>query len=162
MKVSIDLLPGYEEERIRAGLFEILERAGEPVPLPRLLGGFTHEKVASYLVRRSGYEKVQSLPSKKETAQCLAGLIKHLELTVDGVREISRSQICVGGVSPAEVNGQTLESKICPGLYLTGEELDIDGPCGGYNLQWAWSSGMTAGMAAGRGKLQGRAAVPDI
>ncbi len=162
MNVSIDLLPGYEEERIRAGLFEMLERAGEPVPLPRLLGGFTHEKVASYLARKSGYEKEQDLPDKEEAARRLAGLIKHLKLKVDGTREISRAQICVGGVSPAEVNAQTLESKICPGLYLTGEELDIDGPCGGYNLQWAWSSGMTAGMAAGRGKLQGRAAVPDI
>ena len=147
MTVSVDLLPGYEEEQIRAGLEKQLEKAGGSVSLARILSGFTHEKAAAYLVRKAGYEKAAALPDRDEAAGRLAGLIKHLELTVDGTREIARSQICAGGVSPAEVDAETLESKICPGLYLAGEVLDIDGPCGGYNLQWAWSSGMTAGKA---------------
>ena len=50
-----------------------------------------------------------------------------------------------------EVNGDTMESRLVPGLYLAGEILDVDGICGGYNLQWAWSSGYVAGRHAGGG-----------
>ena len=53
-----------------------------------------------------------------------------------------------GGVSLRDVNRETLESVLHPGLYFAGEILDIDGPCGGYNLQWAWSSGYLAGCSA--------------
>ena len=60
--------------------------------------------------------------------------------------------MCAGGVDCAEVT-ENLESRIIPGLYFAGEILDIDGICGGYNLQWAWSSGMMAGKAAAAGLL---------
>ncbi|HBI71780.1 MAG TPA: aminoacetone oxidase family FAD-binding enzyme, partial [Lachnospiraceae bacterium] len=55
-----------------------------------------------------------------------------------------------GGVATAEINEKTLESKRRKNLYFAGELLDVDGTCGGYNLQWAWSSGYLAGTAAGR------------
>ena len=55
-----------------------------------------------------------------------------------------------GGVSLDEVNAATLESRLCPGLYLVGEILDVDGRLGGFNFQWAWSSGFVAGNAAAR------------
>ena len=157
MTVSVDLLPGYEEEKICARLADLLCRTDGSGSLTRLMSGFTHEKVAAYLVKRSGLADSLRRPdvkaggdAYKAAAARLAALIKHLSLTVDAVREVSRAQICIGGISLAEVDACTLESVFCPGLYLTGEILDIDGPCGGYNLQWAWSSGMTAGMAAGQ------------
>ena len=53
-----------------------------------------------------------------------------------------------GGVKTNEINSQTMESKIVKGLYIVGELLDIDGDCGGFNLQWAWSSGYVAGLNA--------------
>ena len=58
------------------------------------------------------------------------------------VNPFANAQVCCGGVDANEVDGTTMESKICPGLYLAGEILDVDGICGGYNLQFAWSSGM--------------------
>ena len=61
----------------------------------------------------------------------------------------------MGGVPLAET--EALASKRCPGLYLAGEVLDVDGPCGGYNLQWAWASGACAGEAAAR-SLAGKGA----
>ncbi len=73
---------------------------------------------------------------------------KRLGLTVSGVRSFEQAQVCAGGVSLSEVNPDTLESNICPGLFFAGEILDMEGPCGGYNLQWAWSSGALAGMSA--------------
>ena len=57
------------------------------------------------------------------------------------------AQICAGGVVFEEVD-TNLESKLIPGLYLTGEMVDVDGKCGGYNLQWAWTSGYVAGRSA--------------
>lgn len=60
------------------------------------------------------------------------------------------AQVTAGGVYTAEFDPSTLESRICPGLYACGELLDIDGNCGGYNLQWAWSSGYIAGTEAGK------------
>jgi len=58
-----------------------------------------------------------------------------------------------GGVSTGEIDPKTMESKICPGLFFAGEVMDVDGPCGGYNLQICWSTGAIAGIAAGGGVL---------
>ena len=59
------------------------------------------------------------------------------------------AQVTAGGIVTAEFDEKTMESKLVPGLYACGEVLDVDGDCGGYNLQWAWSSGSLAGMHAG-------------
>ena len=61
-----------------------------------------------------------------------------------------QAQVCTGGVDTGEVDSETLESRLHKGLYFAGELLDIDGPCGGYNLQWAWSSGAVAGIHAAK------------
>ena len=66
---------------------------------------------------------------------------------------MEQAQVCSGGVDTTQVNAETLESNIHKGLYFAGELLDIDGPCGGYNLQWAWSSGAVAGLHSAREKL---------
>ena len=56
------------------------------------------------------------------------------------------AQVCCGGIRTDEINPLTMESKICKGLFIAGEIMDIDGDCGGYNLQWAWTSGAAAGL----------------
>ncbi|MFW5632742.1 MAG: NAD(P)/FAD-dependent oxidoreductase, partial [Acetivibrio ethanolgignens] len=61
-----------------------------------------------------------------------------------------QAQVTAGGVSLTEVSEATMESKRASGVYLTGELLDVDGICGGYNLQWAWSTGYLAGLWAGK------------
>lgn len=71
--------------------------------------------------------------------------VKHFPLTVLEGMPYEQAQVCSGGVATEEVNEHTMESKRIPGLYFAGELLDIDGTCGGYNLQWAWSSGAVAG-----------------
>lgn len=67
---------------------------------------------------------------------------------ITGSKGFEQAQVCQGGVCLNEVDKYTLESKLCPGLYFAGEILDVDGKCGGYNLQWAWSSGYVAGFNA--------------
>ena len=70
------------------------------------------------------------------------------ELT--GTEGFDKAQTCAGGVSTAEIHADTMESSIVSGLYFAGEVIDVDGICGGYNLQWAWSSGYVAGTHAAR------------
>ncbi len=77
----------------------------------------------------------------------LASTIKHFELEVSGVSSTHAPQVHRGGLALEEIDPQSLESKKTPGLFVLGEALDIDGPCGGYNLDWAWTCGIVAGRA---------------
>ena len=72
-------------------------------------------------------------------------VIKNYKITLDKVRDFEFAQVCAGGIRTEEIDTKTLESKLVPGLYFAGGILDVDGICGGYNLQWAWSSGFVAG-----------------
>ena len=74
-------------------------------------------------------------------------VIKNYKITLDKVRDFEFAQVCAGGIRTEEIDTKTLESKLVPGLYFAGEILDVDGICGGYNLQWAWSSGFVAGTS---------------
>jgi predicted flavoprotein YhiN len=76
--------------------------------------------------------------------------MKDFRLKAVRLRDFDSAQICVGGVKLSEIDPQTLEcrSEDLKGIYLAGELIDVDGPCGGYNLQWAWSSGYVAGKHA--------------
>jgi hypothetical protein len=71
-------------------------------------------------------------------------------LPVIGTRGYQYAEATAGGVALTEINPKTMESRVCPGLYLVGEMLDVDGRIGGFNFQWAWSSGFTAGRGLGR------------
>lgn len=79
--------------------------------------------------------------------------IHGFRLEITGDTGFSQAQVCSGGVSTKEIDPFTLESKIHRGLYFAGELLDIDGACGGYNLQWAWSSGAVAGIHSAKERI---------
>ncbi len=78
----------------------------------------------------------------------LVSCMKAFTIPVTGVRSFDECQVCSGGVDCREIVAETLESKLHRNLYFAGELLGVDGPCGGYNLQWAWASGYIAGQAA--------------
>lgn len=82
-----------------------------------------------------------------EQAEKLAAVLKNWELPVSGVKGWKNAQCTAGGVSLAEINRETMESKLVKDLYFAGEVTDYDGPCGGYNLQYAWETGIKAGRA---------------
>ena len=83
-----------------------------------------------------------------EQLEKLVLLIQHLRTHITETNAFEQAQICCGGVDTTEINPDTLESNYVPGIYFAGELLDVDGICGGYNLQWAWSSGYVAGKEA--------------
>ncbi|MBR5474641.1 MAG: NAD(P)/FAD-dependent oxidoreductase [Lachnospiraceae bacterium] len=87
---------------------------------------------------------------KEEDWRRFSKLVKRFHVPINGYNSFDRAQTCSGGVDPSQVYPQTMESKLVPGLYFAGEMLDVDGICGGYNLQWAWTSGTLAGIAAAK------------
>ena len=70
---------------------------------------------------------------------------KNFRLPLRGTEGFDNAQVTAGGLRTADFDPETMQSRLVPGLYVCGELLDIDGDCGGYNLQWAWASGRLAG-----------------
>lgn len=89
-------------------------------------------------------DKLISGLNEKEL-RLIAEKIKKFPLEVTGTRGFLNSQVTSGGIKTSEINEKTMESRICGNLYFAGEIIDVDGGCGGFNLQWAWASGMLAG-----------------
>ena len=84
----------------------------------------------------------------RENRNRLVEILKGLELTITATRRIEEATITRGGIERGEIDPKTMESKVCRGLYFAGEVIDVDGPCGGYNLQIAWSTGALAGISS--------------
>ena len=78
----------------------------------------------------------------------LLKLFTSFKVKITETNSFENAQVCAGGVNCDEINPLTMESKLVKGLFFAGEILDVDGACGGYNLQWAWSSGFVAGKNA--------------
>lgn len=93
-------------------------------------------------------ESAQSL--NDNTLKNIADKIKCWSFEITGTNSWNQAQVTAGGISTDDFNPSTMESNICNGMYSCGEVLDIDGDCGGFNLQWAWSSGFVAGLEAAK------------
>lgn len=112
------------------------------------LTGIVNKKINSLLLKLAGIretEKAEAVASAAFARLCRLYLC--LETQIEDTNGFDRAQVCAGGVDCIEVT-ETLMSKAVPGLYFAGEILDVDGICGGYNLQWAFASGAAAGEAA--------------
>lgn len=112
-----------------------------------LLAGFLHNRLGRTVLRYAGYGLTDpvTILTEKDLSR-ITKAIKEFTLSVVGVLGFDGAQVTAGGISTHEFDPATLESRLVPGLYAAGEVLDIDGDCGGYNLQWAWSSGYLAGQ----------------
>ena len=113
-----------------------------------LMASFLPVSVAGALLQALGIDGAQ--PAGRLTRDARRRLSHGLvewPLAVIGTRGYNYAEVTAGGVVLAEVDTRTMESKVCPGLYLVGEVLDVDGRLGGFNFQWAWASAKTAGRA---------------
>ena len=111
--------------------------------------GLLHQKLGKVLLRMANVpaELPVSALSEKQL-RSLASLTVRFKAECLEMNGFQQAQVVAGGVNTEEVDPETMESKLVPGLYFAGELLDIDGICGGYNLQWAWASGYVAGRHA--------------
>ena len=111
--------------------------------------GLLNRKLHGCVCQAAGLHPTRELSALTDKdAGRLARAIKTFPVSVTGTRGYDFAQTTAGGVSTAELIPETMESRLCGGLYFAGETVDIDGICGGYNLQWAWSSGYVAGYHA--------------
>ena len=143
----LDFLPEFSMKVLKE---ELLRRRNTNLPTSELLTGILHNRlgrVVTQAVGISGYVPVSQLEENEITEVCRAA--KCFEVSLTEPMGMDSAQVTAGGILTHEFEDKTMESRIIPGLYACGEVLDIDGDCGGYNLQWAWSSGRLAGMHAG-------------
>ncbi len=121
-------------------------------PADEFLHGVLNSKLTKVLLKEAGIGRESWIKEVTEKEiKNLANCIKELKTIIVSTNSFDQAQVCSGGVDTREVDPVTMESKLIRGLYFSGEILDVDGICGGYNLQWAWSSGIAAGIHAGRG-----------
>lgn len=115
--------------------------------------GVFHKKIIGMLLKQAQIPALKkALEISREQMTELLSLCKHFSIEIEDTNSFEHAQVCAGGVKMTEVNPHTMESIYAEALYLTGELLDVDGICGGYNLQWAWSTGYIAGLHAAKGK----------
>ncbi|MBR5979574.1 MAG: NAD(P)/FAD-dependent oxidoreductase, partial [Oscillospiraceae bacterium] len=145
--IEFDLCPELTAEDIAENLETArISRADAPVSaaltglVPKAVGETVLKQCCKDVFRR----KTGSLTA--EEILSITELVKRFRLRVSGKGPFRSAQVCTGGTD--ELNGSTLESTVCRGLYFCGEIVDVDGKCGGYNLHWAWASGRAAGAAA--------------
>ena len=145
----MDFLPDCPEEIIAQ---ELCRRKAADIPMEELLTGILHNRLGRVLTKAVGIKSNQSAGelTQQEIDQ-LAAAVKAFEIALTEPMGMDSAQVTAGGILTRDFDAQTMESKLVPGLYACGEVLDIDGNCGGYNLQWAWSSGFLAGSHAGKG-----------
>lgn len=146
-KAILDFLPDMPEKILEE---EIVRRTKTSLSIEDLLTGILHNRLGRVLTKAAGIgtkEQVRNL-NEIEIRQ-LVHTVKCFEIEITEPLGMDSAQVTAGGVLTNQFDPTTMESRIVPGLYACGEVLDIDGDCGGYNLQWAWSSGRLAGMCAG-------------
>ena len=116
--------------------------------LEEYLTGMLNKRVGQAVLKLCGLKLNDSVSSLKNSdVKQIASVIKAMKFKVTGTTGFDNSQVTAGGLDTTQFNPQTMESKKERGLYCIGEILDIDGDCGGFNLQWAWSSAICAANA---------------
>ncbi|MDD3239934.1 MAG: aminoacetone oxidase family FAD-binding enzyme [Lachnospira sp.] len=142
----IDMLPDYSEEYIMRIVETGIQQAGFK-NMEQFMEGILNRKLVSAAVEESGISlkhNITEIGSEKVLA--FMKQLKSFTMQITGFKDFDSAQVCQGGVKLSEIDMSTMMSMKVPGLFFAGEILDVDGKCGGYNLQWAWSSGAAAAV----------------
>lgn len=137
VSVKIDFLPDMTKQ-------EIIQE------LNRLAEHNANKKIGQLLIGLIPSKLIDVLTGECKTIEQLAENIKNFSIQIKEPMDFAHAQVCTGGVACEEICSDTMESRLVPGIYFCGELIDVDGACGGYNLQWAWSSGYLAGISASK------------
>ena len=145
---SLDFLPGFDDEDLE---YELMRRKGTNLLSDELLTGILHNRLGRVISKEGGVKSgvpIKDIPDY--VLREVSRLVKQFDIRLTEPMGMDCAQVTAGGICTAEFCTDTMESNLVPGLYACGEVLDIDGRCGGFNLQWAWSSGRLAGCCAGK------------
>ena len=148
---EIDYLPTMDDESLKEFLEKRLLLHGDKNIEDFFVGVFHKKLITMFLKEAKVSLQIVAKDLKEKEWNRLIALFKHFKVQIEDTNAFDQAQICAGGILTSEISFETMESNFVEGLYLTGELLDIDGICGGYNLQWAWSTGYIAGKYAAKG-----------
>ncbi len=140
-KVYADFCPNMKDNELKSFIENKIKNCPY-LTYENLLAGILPNKIALRLVINAGFK-----PDEKVSASCvdkIVNAVKTMVYTITGDTGFDNSQVTHGGVITNDFDDKTMQSKLVSGLYAVGEVLDIDGDCGGYNIQWAYSSAITA------------------
>ncbi len=145
LELQLDFLREYSPEEIR----RLLRHRAENQSLESrdLLAGCVHSRLGQMLCKYAGVPAGPMSLVTPAMIEAVAAACKNFRLPLTGVQGMDQAQVTAGGMETRDFSPKTMESRLCPGLFAVGEVLDIDGDCGGFNLQWAWSSARAAGRA---------------
>lgn len=149
--LKVDLMPNFSKEP----LIEFLENHWGTFSyrsVQESFIGIINKKIIPILLKEAGITDIHKpcwdLDWKEKNN--IFALLKEWTFTISDTNGLKNAQVTAGGVDTTEVNHSTLESNLISNLYFCGEVLDVDGDCGGFNLQWAWSSGVVAAKSAAK------------
>ncbi len=142
----IDFMPEMSIDELAVYIKNHREIRGN-LAIDELLTGILPKMIGIQVCKANKLYSSEKKISSLSYSDCmnLAKKIKDYSLRITGTKDFKDSQVTRGGIKVNEINPETMESRICRGLYFAGEIIDVDGGCGGFNLQWAWSSGLLAG-----------------
>jgi predicted Rossmann fold flavoprotein len=149
-ELRLNFLPGTTDEKLKEKISLQRNKDGGRLVLS-FLKELLPENVCRSILKISGMDMDAKFHSmkKEETSRLIKNCVSKT-LNVTGTKGFAKAEVTAGGIPLSEVKYQTMESKVCSGLYLCGEILDVDGMIGGFNFQWAWSTGYIAGKEASR------------
>ncbi|MDR1630726.1 MAG: aminoacetone oxidase family FAD-binding enzyme [Oscillospiraceae bacterium] len=152
--LQIDRLPGMAAGELQAYL-QARAREYPFLAAEDLMSGLMPKRLASVCVKEAGLSPSSSVSALQQAdLERIAACVKGQTYTIEKTAGFDASQVTAGGVDTSEFCPQTLEIKKIKGLYCCGEVVNVDGLCGGFNLQWAWSSGLVSGTAAAQSLLE--------
>ena len=143
-EVKINFLPFLNsEEQKLSMLFK------NNYPIKEQLEGILNNKLVDVILKQTNINENKTYSALSSYEQnLLTKYLTEFKISVIGTNSFDQAQICTGGIPLTEINTTTMESKIIKDLYIVGELLDVDGDCGGYNLSFAWISGILAGKGS--------------
>lgn len=142
MRIKLDMCPNINKDKLKSFLLQ-RQKIAYDKSIASWLDGFINSKLAKFLAKNFPQKPASKLHQKEIIQLCF--LLKEFTLHVKDTKGLKSAEVSAGGVCVDEVDSKSLESKIQKNLYFSGEVLDIDADCGGYNLHWAWASGFLAG-----------------
>lgn len=146
--VCVDSAPTVEADELKKYILKMLQTDPDR-PIEMLLSGIMPKRLAVFLLAELSFRQDKTLRLvNPSAADRIVSAVKNKKYTVSGVKDFADAQVTVGGIPAAEINCETLELKKVKNMYVCGEAVNVDGDCGGYNLQWAWSSAYVAASSA--------------
>ena len=140
----LNFFPDWEEAEVLHWLSQ-RQAAMAAHEASTLLTGSCPPRLGQMICKSAGFTNQRAAGLTRDDLRRIARQATHFALPITGTCGFDQAQVTAGGLDTSEFDPRTLQSRLVPGLYACGELLDIDGDCGGYNLQWAWSSGRLAG-----------------